>query len=74
MEDKNYNDYESSSGGSDSELSDGGGANNEFKYISKIKKASVKIGGVGDYEDDDEIDEGLSDEDEDFASLVEPFD
>jgi len=69
MEDKNYNDYESSSGGSDSELSDGG-ANTEFKYISKIKKTSspaIKIGGVGDYEDDDEMDEGISDEDEDFA-------
>jgi|LauGreDrversion4_2_1035121.scaffolds.fasta_scaffold259102_2 DNA-directed RNA polymerase subunit K/omega len=67
MEDKNYNDYESSSGGSDSELSDGGGANNEFKYISKIKKSSMKIGGVGDYADDDDFDEAPSDEDEEFA-------
>ena len=60
MADKKYDEYESSSGGSDSDAND-----NDLKYISKVKKAAgvAKVGGVGDYDDDDM--EEISDEDED---------
>jgi DNA-directed RNA polymerases I, II, and III subunit RPABC2 len=60
MADKKYDEYESSSGGSDSDAND-----NDLKYISKVKKAAgvAQVGGVGDYDDDDM--EEISDEDED---------
>ena len=63
MADKKYDDYESSSGGSDSDNDDDGA---DLKYISKVKKAAgvAQVGGVGDYDDDENMEE-ISDDDDD---------